>query len=495
MLKNVSILYIKGGGIVAITTKEGILKVLTAFNPWWRSGAVHPEFTKRYRRFVYYEAMKRLLQTDLRRTVILTGARRVGKTTVLYQMIQTLLSEGVPPRRILFTSLDHPMLKLAGLDDILSCYHENVYPDRDTYYFFDEIQYAADWALWLKTLYDTQPQSAVMGTGSASPILARRSSESGVGRWTVIPAPTLSFFEYCSLLNVEVPQLPPSVKPTAFSQMTHAQQTQIMMMLDGLQGHFNRYLQIGGFPELALSKDDRLAQQLMREDVVDKALKRDIPSLYNIRNPTELERIFLYLCNVSSGIVAIDAIARELNGVTRATVENYIQYLASANLIYISSPIEMGGRKILKARSKIYIADAAIRNAVLMDDSVLTSPEEMGKMVETAVYKHIATFYYKEAARIGYYRDGQDKEIDVVVDYPRTGNILIEVKYREQAHIAEQDALCRLAPQACAAILVTKRPADYGTHFLANGTPIVRIPAYAFLYLLGHAEQQGLELS
>ena len=101
-------LYIKGGGIVAITTKEGILKVLTAFNPWWRSGAVHPEFAKRYRRFVYYEAMKRLLQTDLRRTVILTGARRVGKTTVLYQMIQTLLSEGVPPRRILFTSLDHP---------------------------------------------------------------------------------------------------------------------------------------------------------------------------------------------------------------------------------------------------------------------------------------------------------------------------------------------------------------------------------------------------
>ena len=144
-------------------------------------------------------------------------------------------------------------------------------------------------------------------------------------------------------------------------------------MLDGLQGHFNRYLQIGGFPELALSKDDRLAQQLMREDVVDKALKRDIPSLYNIRNPTELERIFLYLCNIYSGIVAIDAIARKLNGVTRATVENYIQYLASANLIYISSPIEMGGRKILKARSKIYIADAAIRNAVLMDDSVLTS--------------------------------------------------------------------------------------------------------------------------
>lgn len=475
---------------MAIPTKEGILKVLTAFNPWWRTGTVHPDFAKRYRRFVYDEAMTRLLQKDLRRTVVLTGARRVGKTTVLYQMIQTLLSDGVPPRKVLFVSLDHPMLKLAGLDDILSCYHENIHPDRDAYYFFDEIQYAADWDLWLKTLYDTQPQSRVMGTGSASPILVRGSEESGVGRWSIVPAPTLSFFEYCALLNLEVPQLDPHIRPTTLASMSRSQQTQIMMALEGLQGHFNRYLQVGGFPELALSQNDVLAQQILREDVVDKALKRDIPSLYNIRNPVELERIFLYLCNVSSGIVAIDAIARELNGVARATVENYIHYLASANLIHISPPIDLGGRRILKARSKIYIADAAIRNAVLMDDFALTSPEEMGKLVETTVYKHIAAFYSRETARIGYYRGGQDKEIDIVVDHPRSGSTLIEVKYREQAHLAERDALCGMAPGARAAILVTKRPDDYGTYPLADGTPILRLPAYAFLYLLGHAERQ-----
>jgi hypothetical protein len=52
---------------------------------------IHPDFSKKYRRFAYYEAMKRLQQSDLRRAVVLTGARRVGKTTVQYQMIQTLL--------------------------------------------------------------------------------------------------------------------------------------------------------------------------------------------------------------------------------------------------------------------------------------------------------------------------------------------------------------------------------------------------------------------
>lgn len=67
----------------------------------------------------------------------------------------------------------------------------------------------------------------------------------------------------------------------------------------------------------------------------------------------------------------------------------------------------MAGKKVLKASPKIYIADAAIRNAVLMDDSMLSDPVEMGKVVETAVYKHVAAFYYQQAASVGYYRGRQ----------------------------------------------------------------------------------------
>lgn len=477
---------------MAITNKESILRVLTAFNPWWKTGAVHPDFTKKYRRFAYYEAMKRLHQTDLRRTVVLTGARRVGKTTVQYQMIQTLLLNGVSPQRIVFISMDHPMLKLSGLNEILDCYHENIYANQDVYYFFDEIQYATDWDRWLKTIYDMQPNTIMVATGSASPALMKGSSESGAGRWSVIQVPTLSFYEYCALIGIEDISIDASIRPTGFISMTQQQRTELMIKLSAIQNHFIRYLQVGGFPELALAHNDLMAQQVMREDVVDKVLKRDLPSLYNLRNATELERIFLYLCNVSSEIVSIEAIAKELNGVSRPTVENYIQYLESANLIYISQPVEMAGRKVLKARPKIYIADAAIRNAVLMDDSILTNPTEMGKMVETAVYKHVAAFYYQKATRVGYYRGGKkDKEIDIVVDYPNINKILIEVKYREHAPIADDDAICELADEASAAIVITKRADDYGVHNAPNGKKLIRIPAFAFLYLLGHAERHG----
>jgi predicted AAA+ superfamily ATPase len=477
---------------MAITSKEGILKVLKAYNPWWTTGIMNPKMSRTYKRFAFYEAMKWLEQRDLRRTVVLTGARRVGKTTIQYQMIEALLNRDVAPKKIVFISMDHPMLKLAGFNEILECYHENIYAEQDCYYFFDEVQYAQDWDKWLKTIYDTQPDTQVVATGSASPALIKGDQESGAGRWTVIQIPTMSFYEYCELLELARPELPQNLKITLLPCKKQQERTWIMMQLTGVQNYFNRYLQIGGFPELALSSNDLMAQQIMREDVVDKVLKRDLPALYNIRNPIELERIFLYLCNVSSEIVSIEAIAKELSGVSRPTVVNYIQYLESANLIYQSWPVNMAGKKILKASPKIYIADAAIRNAVLMDDSLLTNPVEMGKVVETAVYKHVAAFYYQQATSVGYFRGGRKgKEIDIVVDYPNIKNILIEVKYRERAHISDDDAISELSGEASAAIVVTKNASDFGIHNTKSGKNIIRIPAFAFLYLLGHAEKNG----
>ena len=477
---------------MAIITKDGILKVLTAFNPWWKTGTVSPKMAKTYKRFAFYEAMKRLNENDIRRSVVLTGTRRVGKTTIQYQMIDELLASGVAPQKIVFISMDHPMLKLSQFHEILECYHENIYAEQDVYYFFDEVQYAQDWDLWLKTIYDTQPDTKVVATGSASPALMKGSRESGAGRWTVIQVPTLSFYEYCELLNLEKPDIPADMKVTTLLKKSQIERTQIMMQLSKVQNHFMRYLQVGGFPELALADNDLMAQQIMREDVVDKVLKRDLPSLYNIRNATELERIFLYLCNISSEIVSIEAIARELNGVSRVTVEHYINYLESANLIYQSWPVDMAGKKVLKASPKIYIADAAIRNAVLMDDSIMTDSTEMGKVVETAVYKHVAAFYYQLATSVGYYRGGKrSKEVDIVVDYPNIKNMLIEVKYREGAPIADSDAIVELCEDASAAIVITKNANDFGVHNTKSGKELLRIPAFAFLYLLGNAEKHG----
>ena len=152
----------------------------------------------------------------------------------------------------------------------------------------------------------------------------------------------------------------------------------------------------------------------------------------------------------------------------------------------------MAGKKVHKARPKIYIADAAIRNAVLMDDSILTDPVGMGKVVETAVYKHVAAFYYQFATSIGYFRGGKkNTAIDVVVDDPNIRNILIEVKYREGAPNADDDAIVEFCEESFAAIIVTKTATDFGVQNTACGRELLRILAFAFLYLLGNAEKHG----
>ncbi len=473
-------------------TDETILKVLQGYNGWWSTGMLTTELNKPVKRLAYYEAKKVFEHPQIRREIILSGPRRVGKTTIMYQLIDDYLKRGIVPKNILYVSFDHPMLKLSDIGKIIDVFQNNLNPDdRELYFFFDEIQYAPDWDLWLKTLYDHNPSYHIMATGSASPILAEKATESGVGRWTTIRIPTLSFYEYIELMGVRKPELSKDIVPTKLGTLEKSKLSELMINLEPLQKHFHRYLIVGGFPEVALIDDVNYAQKIIREDVVDKVLKRDMVSLFPIRNVTELEQIFLYLCMYSGNIVVQDTIAKEV-GISRPTVSNYMKFLEQANLIYVSHPSEQTGKKVLKARSKVYLADAAIRNAVLMiGEEVLTDPTEMGMIIETAIYKHVHSFNYLSPTRIGYYRDSKtEKEIDIVVTYGALSKILIEVKYRENTDLSSKDAIVEWANGAniSSAIIVTKNSTDYGNTSHSTKCPITKIPAFAFLYLLGHAE-------
>ena len=473
---------------MALTNSENILRLLFSYNPWWQTGSIQKEFNKPIKRFAYKEAISILSHKDIRRLVVLCGARRTGKTTIMYQIISTLLENEINPKNILFLSFDHPLLKLCTIDQILEVYRTNISVDENIYCFFDEIQYAENWNNWLKILYDTNPNISIVATGSASPILIDKVSESGLGRWKVIHVPTLSFFEYCQLLDIEMPQLPEDIKPTRIYLKSLQEQTEIFNKLSSLQIHFIRYLQVGGFPELALSSDDVYAQRVLREDIVDKALKRDLPAIYGIRNISDIEKIFLYLCYTSSNIINLTSLSKELDGVSRNTIERYIAYLESANLIYISPHVNISGKQFLKSQDKIYIADAAMRNAVLMKDDITNDPIELGIIAETAVYKHIKAFYYKDSATIGYYRgEKKDKEIDIVVKSERFRPIMIEVKYRDQAKILQDDAIVTQANENYPNLVITKRANDFG-ECVYGDKKIYRIPAPAFLYLLGFVE-------
>ncbi|MGN0740505.1 MAG: ATP-binding protein [Treponema sp.] len=474
-------------------SKDSILNLLYSYNPWWNTGVVQKDFNKPMHRAAYYEGKKAFLNSQIRRIVLLSGARRTGKTTIMYQTIANLIENGVSPKDIVFISFDHPLLKFCSINDVVDMYRQNITVSNKIYCFFDEIQYSPDWNSWLKVLYDTNPDIKIMATGSASPVLADKTRESGLGRWITIQVPTLTFYEYCRLLNVQTVDLPAGIKPTQFYLLDTKEQDDIVNKLAFLQVHFIRYLQVGGFPELALSKDDIYAQRILREDIVDKALKRDLPSLYAIRNVSDIEKVFLYLCYNSSNIVNMNTICNELQ-VSRNTLEKYILYLEGANLIYISPLVNVGPKQVLKAQNKIYIADAALRNAVLMKDDITNDAVELGIIAETAVYKHIKAFNYETVTKVGYYRSGdKDKEIDIVVEYSKEQEpIMIEVKYREDSSITEKDMIVQLSTDKRPNLVITKRTEDFGIQTYKNGKRIYKIPAPVFLYLLGYVESRSI---
>ena len=171
---------------MAIVSDEQVIKVLRQYNPWWRNPSAIKEESKPQKRLAYYEALKMIKHKTLRRFAVLSGARRVGKTTIMYQMIDNLIDEGVSPKNILYVSFDNPIVKLVNVETVLSIY-ESLYPIEGTkYIFLDEIQYTDNWELWMKVIYDSRKDIRLTATGSASPILEKGATDSGTGRWSCL---------------------------------------------------------------------------------------------------------------------------------------------------------------------------------------------------------------------------------------------------------------------------------------------------------------------
>ena len=467
-----------------------VLSVLHGFNPWW-SGKSYacPDF----RRIAFEPCRNYLEDISLRRAILLSGPRRVGKTTILLQIADYLIKKGIDPKGIFYISLDHPMIKLLSLQKILALYNESIYPKgKDTFLFLDEIQYSKEWGTETKLIIDHQPHVRMLATGSASVAHREHLAESGVGRWLTVSIPTLSFFEFVQIQGETPPQIPETLRPNDLFAVSKEELSDLTFRFRHLLPLFQQYLLVGGFPETAKLRDIGLCQRLLREDVVERVLKRDMTALFGVRNVNELEKLFIYLCIHSGGIVAHKTCANAL-GTSHTTVANHLTLLEQANLIYRLPPAEITGKKVLRARNKYYLVDAALRNAVLLrGEEILANPDEMGIIVETTVHRHLYAYYYRDIPEIVYWRDPvSQKEVDIIV---RSPNYIFpfEVKYRENPNLGLTSGLVAFSrlEQVKKAYWVTKLDTDFGVStFEGLETQFLKIPAHILCYLLGQAER------
>ena len=413
--------------------KSELFSVLQEFNPWWTGRPLTdlPDWERSAARQIW----RWVEDTHSRRSLLLTGARQTGKTTLSRQTIRRLLAEGFPASNIIYATFDHPILKLAGLEPTLRAWAD-LYPadaSRPQLLFLDEIQYVPDWQTWLKHQVDFQRQHRVVVTGSAIP-LRDAATESGVGRWETIPLPTLSFLEYLRLRNIAIPEIPEVNSLRELFEWGEGEFIRIATMAEGLTVHFHEYLLRSGFPEPALIPDLVRCQRLLREDIIDKVLKRDMTALFGVRRVLELEKIFLYLCYHDGGILDIATLTRELDGVNRQSALNFLDLFESTHLMYRLKPYGYG-KEVLRGRDKVYLADAALPGAMLLlGRKLLEQPERLGAAVETAFFKHVFTRFYAQTPSFSYWQDKKKRsvEVDLIAEL---GNRVVpfEVKYQDTA--------------------------------------------------------------
>jgi predicted AAA+ superfamily ATPase len=121
--------------------KAELFGVLQEFNPWW-SGQPIGDLPS-WERTAASQVWRWIEDTQSRRTLLLTGARQVGKTTIFRQIIRRLLATDFPAQNILYTTFDHPILKLSGIERTIGAWEE-LYPadpDHPRMFFLDEIQF------------------------------------------------------------------------------------------------------------------------------------------------------------------------------------------------------------------------------------------------------------------------------------------------------------------------------------------------------------------
>lgn len=466
--------------------KEELINILSQFNPWWRGESIAD--LPKWKRAAYGELYYWTTAPPAKRAILLSGARQVGKTTLLMQTIDQLLKEGVSPSNILYTTFDHPILKLAGIDEVLKAWRvrEPKKPGKE-YLFIDEAQFVKDWGTWVKHQVDFVNDRQIIFTGSALPLI-KKDQESGVGRWHGIRLTTLSFYEYLQIKHVDLPTLPTldSLKDL-FDWETQKIYT-AREIGQHYVGHFHEYLIRGGFPQTALVETVTQSQKLLREDIIDKVLKRDMTALFGVRRVLDLEHTFLYLCLHDGGILDMQTLCKNLE-VKRPTAQSFIELLESTHLIYRLFPYGYG-KEILRGKVKIYISDASIPSAVLLKGkSILNEPIPLSVAAESCVFKHLFSRYYKQNVKFSYWRDSKDREVDLVAEL-ENNTIPFEVKYRSDLsnlsglkEFVKKDSVSR-------AYVVTKSIEDFGLLHQknTNSAPILKIPATLLCYWLGQLE-------
>lgn len=489
----------KGPNLIKTPSETEILRLLHSANPWWSGKPIPPAKIKDFKRRDYYKLEEQLEHDKIS---ALIGARQVGKTTLMYQLIQKILSL-TSPQNVLFVKIDDPYLQVTMdiLEKIFGVYSANIIKTpldelkNTVYILLDEIQSLKRWQDILKKWQDLGHKIKFIISGSSSVDIIDGISESLVGRikyQIVLPMKFLEFVRFKEqnmlgkLVDSFVPRLRFSLKdamtkkdPTLFFSTLQTIFSESTAYHDKLKVHLQQYLIKGGYPENAGIDDLVICGDNLRQYLY-LTLYQDIMKTGKVRDPSSLENLFSIISRESSNKINRFNIAKSL-GIERPTLSTYIYLLKTAFLMSETEFYSKSAVKKARRERKIYINDVGIRNvsSSVFDELVLTDSTEMGKIAETVVADHTKRLKFNLESgampNIFYWHDGH--EVDLVIDLFQKP-LPIEVKYRESVSLSDLPGTIKFEkefqPTLC--LVVTKNQLEI------HGN-IVLIPLWLYLVM------------
>ena len=324
------------------------------------------------------------------KAIVITGMRRVGKTTILKYLYDKIGSDNRlfidlenPIERTMFENEDYNLIKneleLMGIDF-----------SKRHYIFLDEIQYVNNIPSVMKFFMDTYGTRFFV-SGSASFYLKNLFSESLSGRKFIFELYPLSFREFLIFKEI-LPSDGDGIKKALKSNR----------ILSNMRTLFSEYMYFGGFPEVVLTDSENQKTMLLK-DMFTSFYQKEILGLADFRKNKELMDLILFIMEHIGGLFDASKIARQI-GLSRHTVKEYVKFLRQSYFLYLLPPFSQNKQVEIRKMPKIYLCDCGMLNVFAKLDR--------GRLFEQAVFQSIRPY----AETVNFYRKKTGLEIDFIMD-------------------------------------------------------------------------------
>lgn len=464
-----------------LVNESEVLALLRRYNPWW-DGRVPQELPSRERPLAGRLAAQLERGTSL--PTVVHGPRGAGKTVLLHQAAMRLLRGGTPPACVVYAPMRHPLFRQAGFEGIAGAWSRATPPmGSPLFLLIDDIAYGETWTAWLERHSAMQEAVRIAATTAL-----RHEAPQG---WLEEALPPLTFQEYLALRGSRFPEIPEQQPLRDLLGWEDEDFQQTAMMAHGLAGQFNEYLRRGAFYGAVGASTLNAAEAYLREQVIVRALREDLPQLAGVRRVAEVENLFLHLCRESGGLVELQDLSGRL-GISKNTLRKHLRLLEQAHLVYSLKPFGYG-REVKRGRMRILIADASLAWALLLrGQDVFEDPQAIEAAVEACIYRHV---FHRPTGNptFSYWRGVNEARVNFVATGGRGQSRAFMIAYGARPGGGGLAGLQRFCAEKNAdlAYVITRDLNDFGLanlHAPGRGQQemlparVLRIPAALFAY-------------